>query len=89
MPTWQPGDPVFARFLDPATGLYCVKGWGRVLRVEGTTLVVRTRSGEEQAHVDTIGFYRSREEGEAALKLDPSPVKSTEPMAHHTAPVKR
>lgn len=81
-PTWQPGDPVFARFLDPATGRYCVRGYARVVCIEGHTLVLRTRAGEDRAHVDTIGLYRSREEGEAAIAHQRAPGQQSGPMAH-------
>jgi len=87
MPRWNVGDPVFARYYDSRTQRYFVKGHGRVLRIEGDTIVMRTRAGEEHAHVSTVGLWRSKEEAEAAIALDPSPQQQAGPMAHHTAPV--
>lgn len=86
MPHWQPGDPVFARYYDSRTQRYVARGHGRVLRVEGDIIVMRTRKGEERANVGTIGLWPSREEAEAAIAADPSPLASQEPMAHHTEP---
>lgn len=83
LPAWQVGDAVYSLRLDPITGRHRVHGEGRVVRIVGGTLHLRSTKGPKTWPGTAWPAFKSRADGEAYVAEHSRPGGNRGQMAHY------